>query len=226
MSGVPFLPQPTANLLVATSWNNSAYCWEITAQGQTIPKAQLKDHTQPVLCCAWNADGSQVFTGSCDKTVRLWNLATSQSQQVAQHDAPIRHCFFIPTMNLLVTGGWDKTIRFWDCRTPSPALTTQLAERVYAMDVNHPLLVVGTADRNLHVYNLTQPQTPYKSLQSPLKWQTRCVACFPDRTGYLVGSIEGRVAVQHVEDQVAKERNFTFKVRLTGLREARRVADG
>lgn len=28
----------------------------------------------------------------------------------------------------------------------------------------------------------------------------RCVACFPDQKGYLVGSIEGRVAVQHVDD--------------------------
>jgi hypothetical protein len=27
-----------------------------------------------------------------------------------------------------------------------------------------------------------------------------CVSCFPDKSGYLVGSIEGRVAVQHVDD--------------------------
>lgn len=34
----------------------------------------------------------------------------------------------------------------------------QLSERVYAMDVNYPLAIVATADRNLHIYNLTQPQ--------------------------------------------------------------------
>jgi len=45
---------------------------------------------------------------------------------------------------------------------------------------------------------------------SPLKYQTRCVTAFPDKTGYLVGSIEGRVAVQHVEDSLASK-NFTFK---------------
>mmetsp|Transcript_20944 Transcript_20944/g.45820 ORF Transcript_20944/g.45820 Transcript_20944/m.45820 type:complete len:353 (+) Transcript_20944:170-1228(+) len=202
---------PTADYLIATSWNNQAYCWEITPQGQTIPKAHNKDHQQPLLCACWNADGSQVFTGGCDKTVRLWNLATNQSQQVAQHDAPVRHCFFVPSMNMLITGSWDKTLRFWDCRSPSPVHSQTLPERVYAMDVNHPLLVVGTADRNLHVYDLTKPQAPFKTLQSPLKWQTRCIACFPDKTGYLVGSIEGRVAVQHVDDQVAQTKNFTFK---------------
>jgi hypothetical protein len=54
-----------------------------------------------------------------------------------------------------------------------------LPERCYALDVKHPLLVVGTADRHLLVFNLQNPSQPYKQLQSPLKWQTRCVACFP-----------------------------------------------
>lgn len=58
-------------------------------------------------------------------------------------------------------------------------LSVQLPERVYALDVKHPLLVVGCADRHIWVYNLNTPDKPYKQLQSPLKWQTRCVACFP-----------------------------------------------
>lgn len=32
-----------------------------------------------------------------------------------------------------------------------------------------------------------------------------------DKTGYLVGSIEGRVAVNHVEESVGNTKNFTFK---------------
>lgn len=39
----------------------------------------------------------------------------------------------------------------------------------------------------------------------------RSVCCFPDTTGYLVGSIEGRVAVNHVDEAVASQKNFTFK---------------
>ncbi len=57
--------------------------WDVQPTGQTVPKAQLKDHTQPVLCTSWSPDGSQLYTGGCDKTVRLWNLATNQSQQVS-----------------------------------------------------------------------------------------------------------------------------------------------
>ncbi|GLT64076.1 hypothetical protein SLA2020_365900 [Shorea laevis] len=77
--------------------------------------------------------------------------------------------------------------------SPNPVHTQQLPDRCYALTVRHPLMVVGTADRNLIVFNLQNPQTEYKRITSPLKYQTRCVAAFPDQQGFLVGSIEGRV---------------------------------
>ncbi len=73
---------PVANHLVASSWNNSCYVWDVQSSGQTQGKAQNKDHTQPVLCTSWHHEGDKVFTGGCDKTVRLWNLTTNQSTQV------------------------------------------------------------------------------------------------------------------------------------------------
>ena len=33
---------------------------------------------------------------------------------------------------------------------------------------------------------------------SPLKWQTRVISCFPSGTGFAMGSVEGRVAIQYV----------------------------
>lgn len=38
-----------------------------------------------------------------------------------------------------------------------------------------------------------------------------CTHLPADKTGYLIGSIEGRVAVQHVEDSIGQTKNFTFK---------------
>ena len=42
------------------------------------------------------------------------------------------------------------------------ALVVQLPERCYALSVSHPLLVVGTAERHICVYNLDNPQQPFK----------------------------------------------------------------
>lgn len=48
--------------------------------------------------------------------------------------------------------------RYWDTRQPNPVHTQQLPDRCYSMSVRHPLMVVGTADRNLIVFNLQTPQ--------------------------------------------------------------------
>lgn len=50
---------------------------------------------------------------------------------------------------MVVTGSWDRTVKCWDTRTPTPAATLQLPERVYAMDVKFPLMVVATAERHM-----------------------------------------------------------------------------
>lgn len=64
--------------------------------------------------------------------------------------------------------------RYWDTRQQTPAHTQQLPERVYAMSVRHPLMVVATADRNILVYNLANPQVlPLNSctLMKPSVWR-------------------------------------------------------
>ncbi len=102
---------------------------------------------------------------------------------------------------MVATGSWDKTVKYWDLRQQQPAATVQVQERVYTMDVKDNLLVVGTADRYINVINLKEPTKLYKTIQSPLKWQTRVVSCFADSAGFAIGSIEGRCAIQYVEDK-------------------------
>lgn len=207
-----------ANFLIATSWDNQVRCWEISKNGTALasaPKTSMS-HDQPVLCSTWKDDGTTVFTGGCDKQVKMWPLLSGgQAVTIAMHDAPIKEIAWIPEMSLLVTGSWDKTLRYWDTRQPNPVHTQQLPERCYALTVKHPLMVVGTADRNLIVFNLQSPQTEFKRIASPLKYQTRCLAAFPDQQGFLVGSIEGRVGVHHLDDS-QQTKNFTFKCHRDG----------
>jgi len=199
---------PAANLLVAGGWDNQIRCWEVN-QSAAVPKAATS-HDAPILCATWSNDGARVFTGSCDKTAKVWDLTTSQATQVAAHDQPIKNIFWVQEMNCIVTSSWDKTVKYWDGKSSTPRAVLQLPERAYCMDIRYPLMVVATADRKLVVVNLTNPQSIYNTIQSPLKYQNRCVACFPDQQGFCLGSIEGRVAVHHVHDRDASK-NFAFK---------------
>ena len=142
----------------------------------------------------------------------MYDVQSGQTTQVAQHDQPIR-CISTTEHNgspLLITGSWDKTVKYWDLRSPNPVGTLNCQDRVYAMDTKDKLLVIGTSDRYVHVVNLNNPGTFYKGLASPLKWQTRVISCFSDATGFAVGSIEGRCAIQHVEERDSAA-NFSFK---------------
>ena len=153
--------------------------------------------------------------GGADKAARMIDLGAGQNvgTQVAAHDQPVRSVRFFDNpqggQQMLVTGSWDKTIKYWDLRQSQPVATVQCQERVYTMDVSGKLLVVGTADRYINVINLDDPGKFYKTIQSPLKWQTRVVSCFPDSMGFAVGSIEGRCAIQYVEEKDSRYANLS-----------------
>ncbi|XP_042068272.1 protein RAE1-like isoform X1 [Salvia splendens] len=209
---------PKANVFVATSWDNQVGCWEVQKSGNELSTVHMgsMSHDKPVLCSAWKEDGTTVFSGGCDKQVKMWPLASGgQPVTVAVHDAPVKEVSWIQEMNLLVTGSWDKTLRYWDLRQQSPTWVQQLPDRCYALAVQHPLMVVGTADRNIIVFDLQKPQTEYKRIVSPLQHQTRCLAAFPDKQGFLVGSIGGRVGVHHF-DKPQTDKTFTFKCHRQG----------
>lgn len=139
--------------------------------------------------------------------------------QVAAHDQPIRCVRFVEVPGqstpVLVTGSWDKTIKYWDLRQSSPVASVSCQERVYSMDVINKLLVVSTADRYINIINLDKPTEFYKTIQSPLKWQTRVVSCFTDGSGFAVGSIEGRCAIQYVEEKDSRYSILFFDLYLT-----------
>mmetsp|Transcript_9994 Transcript_9994/g.13382 ORF Transcript_9994/g.13382 Transcript_9994/m.13382 type:complete len:358 (-) Transcript_9994:783-1856(-) len=210
---------PTSNYLVSTNWDGGVRCWECQESGRQIralPKAQVNHENQaPVLSSCFSPDGSTVFTGGCDKAVRMWSLGAAAPpnnvpQQIGVHDAPVKNVAFLPSTNLVVSGGWDKFLKFWDARQPNPVGTLELPERCYDLDVKGNLMVVACAGRHIVAYDVQGQPREHMRKESPLKFQSRCIAAFPDMTGFAVGSIEGRVGIHYIQKVQGKE-SFAFK---------------
>lgn len=209
-----------ADFLAVSSWDNNVRIYGVEANSTTSPRA-MYSHQGPVLDVTWSKDGNKIISCGADKAARLYDVATSHQQQVAAHEAPIKNLRWIDQNGgILATGSWDKTVKYWDLRQSQPIATAQLAERCYSMDFAWPYLVVACAERKIQVFDLSQnPSNPIMNIDSPLKWQTRTVACFqrqdppgsaPIPPGYAVGSVEGRVAIQYIKEE-NKGLNFSFK---------------
>ncbi|KAK4706146.1 mRNA export factor, partial [Phenoliferia sp. Uapishka_3] len=215
---------PNADFLAVASWSNEVRIFQVGPGGQSEGKAQYT-HEGPVLCVDWSKDGTKVISGGTDKAGRIYDVATSQSSQFAAHEAPIKCAKYaeINGQGVVATASWDKTLKYWDLRTPTAIASVALPERAYTMDVAGSLMIVGTAERHVNVFNLSaplsynnlfcvrslhlkrsslpgNPQVIFKTVPSPLRYQTRAIACIPDGTGYAIGSIEGRVAIQHIDE--------------------------
>ncbi|KAL7417410.1 WD40-repeat-containing domain protein [Mrakia frigida] len=205
---------PNAPILAVGSWSREVRFYEVNSTGQSQMKGGFA-HEGPVLDLCWVPDGSKLISVGADKAARMFDLGSGQATQVAAHDAPIRSCRYGVASNgssFLITGGWDRSLKFWDLRSPNPIGQVHLPERCYTMDTTGDVLVVGTAERHIQLFDLRNPATAVKSIESPLKWQTRVISCFPSTTkpGYAVGSIEGRIAYNVIPAANASE-TFSFK---------------
>lgn len=209
---------PTSNILASTNWDSGIRVWEVqesNTQIQAQPKAKANhENNAPVLASCFTPDGSKVITAGCDKAVRMWQLGQAPPnnvpQQIGAHDEPISCVGYLSTSNIVVSGGWDRKLKFWDMRQPNPVLTFDTPDRVYDLDTRGSLMVVATAGRHIISYDVSGTPREHSRKESPLKYQSRCISCFTDTTGFAVGSIEGRVGIHYLQ-KVAGKDSFAFK---------------
>ncbi len=75
----------------------------------------LREHNDRVRCLAMHPAGDLFASGSNDRTIRLWDLATGRSLNVLHgHSEPIHAVVISSTGQTLASGGNDKTIKLWN----------------------------------------------------------------------------------------------------------------
>lgn len=107
--------------------------------------------------------------------------------------------------SLVASAGWDGQFNLWDVRTSgtTPLSSLALPAKAFCMDYDpaHNRIVVCTAGRRTCIIDVRGGKVELVlNRESSLKYQTRCVKFFPKGVGLALGSIEGRVAVEFLED--------------------------
>ncbi|XP_005089574.1 mitotic checkpoint protein BUB3 [Aplysia californica] len=206
ISSVKFGPNSKQFLLVS-SWDDSVRLYDVVADSMRFKYT----HSAPVLdCCFYDAVHS--FSGGIDKQLKMYDFNSSSDQVVGTHDAPIRCVEYSPDVNLVITGSWDSTVKLWDPRNPSAVGSLSQPDKVYTMSVCGDSLIVGTAMRRVLVWDLRNMGYVQQRRESNLKYQTRCIRSFPNKQGYVLSSIEGRVAVEYLDPNPdIQKKKYAFK---------------
>nr|CAD2182418.1 unnamed protein product [Meloidogyne enterolobii] len=168
-------------------------------------------HSKSVLSCAF-IDSTKVVSGGLDEVVKVCDLESARETVMGQHSNAVRCLEFCNTMRVAVSGGWDNMLKIWDIRALMPVNSLDCGEKVYALDVIDNRAVVGTKDRRVLVWDVRSMKTPLQVRESPLKFQTRCIKCFPSGEAFVLSSIEGRVAVEYFDmDPEVQKGKYAFK---------------
>lgn len=203
----------TGDLVLVSTWAGTL---TVHASSTGLLKHEAPTSSRALLDAVWTGPSpasSSIAAASLDGRVLLTSpteAALSPWTELGTHDDAAR-CV-VSLGQSLVTGGWDATVRFWDARlhNAQTAASVDAGGKVYAMcRCGENSVVFATSARTVRVLD-TRKTGHFVHDKTPptLQYQLRGLSASADGAQYVVGSTEGRVAVEWLD---GKAEPFSFK---------------
>lgn len=124
----------TDNRIAVGGKDGTLYLWQ--PKENTEPRS-LIGHTEHILSLAFSSDGTRLFSGSSDNTVRLWDVELGEEIATLPFEKPTQTlALAFSPCNTMIAGGMFEEIRLWCAETLKPLNTipqTMDGERPYAL---------------------------------------------------------------------------------------------
>eukprot|EP01133_Synstelium_polycarpum_P014499 gene14499-17113_t len=161
------------------------------------------------------ADRNCVYSSDTEGVIKTFDPVAGLSSEriVGTHDKGVKALIHDQSRNALYSGSWDTTVKVWDTRAAQGQAqsTHQLESQVYTMSATDTMLVVGTGNKMIVIYDLRAMDQPIQKRESSIKFQTRCIRTFNDGSGYALASVEGRIGMEYFDPKVQSVKKYAFK---------------
>ena len=162
---------------------------------------RLQGHTSSVTEIAFSPDGTQILSGSSDKTVRLWDTETGQLiHTFVGHTNDVTDIAFSPDGKQILSGSEDKTVRLWDTDS-GQALHTLEGHTHYVNDIafspDGKQILSGSSDKTVRLWD-TETGLTLHTLEGHT-YYVNDIAFSPDGKQILSGSSDSTVRLWDTE---------------------------
>ncbi|KAJ5902363.1 G-protein beta WD- 40 repeats containing protein [Penicillium taxi] len=160
----------------------------------------LAGHTAPVIAVAFSPDGTQIVSGSNDKTIKLWDTATGDLQKTVEGRSDLVNAVvFSPDGTQIVSGSNDKTIKLWDTATGDLQKTLEgHSEWVNAVvfSPDGTQIASGSEDKTIKLWD-TATSDLQETLEGHSDW-VNAVAFSPDGTQIASSSKDNTIKLWNI----------------------------
>jgi WD40 repeat protein len=122
----------------------------------------LEGHSGGLTSVAFSSDGQQLASGSNDRMIKIWNVATGQCLQTFKsHARYVESVEFSPDGQQLASGSYDETTKIWNMATGQCLRTLEGHTDVIASVAFSPdgqQIASGSHDSTIKIWNVATGQ--------------------------------------------------------------------
>ena len=222
--------------LLVTAWDGTLSIYEIKSEkgdkanyNKSVNLINRGQYENPIICCC--VVDSNIYVGTVQGEILRYDIATSQFVSVLQTQEDLANlaiCKIFPyrvsgSPSCLICVSWDGSISVVDINKGTVAMRIRLNEgsKILTADCDSNHLIVVETGHRLRLFKFPLRESDEgKSFNSALKYQLRDVKMLPDSKGYIISSIDGRVAVEFFNES---EKQFAFRCHRLDLKDTQFV---